>query len=318
MEISVPGLELDPLVIPTPPEPKKETAMSDAPKNYFSTLPNGGDNSMNSLWPLLLLGGRGGFGNGFGDGGYGRGYGDAGGCVTPAMLATSLDGVNNHNAHQSISTALGDIKASIPYNEAQVQLALAGQMSSLTSTMNSNFANQTAQQTANALAASAANTAQSNALAQATATIIANAANTKEAVLTSAALNAQAILQSRYEVSKDITADGDKTRALIIANNDAVLNRELTVAQTALLEARSIGRERDNSMTITQTVNQTQAQAQVQAQQQQQFQLLANLNAAVCNLANDIQVVRQTQSNVNFGTQTGNTTSANASNTRVN
>ena len=95
------------------------------------------------------------------------------------------------------------------------------------------------------------------------------------------------------------------------------LQRELGVAQAALSEERNAGRVREVEVNVSQTVSQNQAQLQLQAQQQQQFQLLAQLTAGINNLANDIQAVRQTQSNINFGTQAGVGQSAQATNNRV-
>lgn len=272
-------------------------------KNVFTpAIPGmgyGGNNdNMNSLWPLLLLAGRGGIlGNG-GDG--------AANAVTPAFLASSLASVTNTATLDNVQQSLGDIKASIPFNEAQVQLALAGQTAQIQQ-----------QATANATANALANQGIMKGVSDAIATSLASQGAIKESILTTSAANLQATLQNRFDLSQTVRDDGDKTRALLIAQNDAVLNRELTVAQSALLEARSIGRERDNNLTITQTVNQNNQQAQMQTQQQQQFQILANLAAQVGNLANDIQIVRQSQSNINFGTQTGSGQSNQATNARV-
>lgn len=114
-----------------------------------------------------------------------------------------------------------------------------------------------------------------------------------------------------------IRDDGDKTRALLTEQYTMNLQRELGVAQAALSEERHAGRVREVEVNVSQTVNQNQAQLQLQAQQQQQFQLLAQLTAGINNLANDIQAVRQTQSTVNFGTMTGNSQAAQATNNRV-
>lgn len=141
---------------------------------------------------------------------------------------------------------------------------------------------------------------------------------------TAIAFKDQAIqgLQSQYALATAIKADGDLTRGLIIAQNDASLNRQLSTAQAEIIELRHDGRYRERAreteVNVTQSVTQNQNNLQAQQQQQQQFQILANLAAQVGNLANDIQVVRQTQSNVNFGTQTGSNQTASAANNRVN
>ena len=229
------------------------------------------------------------------------------GVVTPALLAASLATNANVATHDTILQALGDIKASVPYAEGQVQLALAG----ATADINRNVNNGTASVVAGQAGIN-------KGLSDAIATSLASQATIRAEALVAAGALQAAILNSKFEVANTVRDDGDKTRALIVAQNDATLNRELGVAQSALLEARAVGREQNNSINITNTLTQNQAQAQIQAQQQQQFQILANLNAAVVNLANDIQVVRQTQSNVNFGVQGTAGQTASAANTRVN
>jgi hypothetical protein len=125
-----------------------------------------------------------------------------------------------------------------------------------------------------------------------------------------------------YGLSTAVKADGDQTRALINKLNDDTLNRLLTTAQNEIIELRGdregVRRSRETEVNVTQNVTTNQNQLQAQAQQQQQFQILANLAAQVGNLANDIQVVRQTQSNVNFGVQGTAGQTASAANTRVN
>jgi hypothetical protein len=125
-----------------------------------------------------------------------------------------------------------------------------------------------------------------------------------------------------YALSQAVKAEGDLTRGLINKLNDDTLNRLLTTAQNEIIELRGDRdgnrRSRETEINVTQSVNQNQNNLQAQAQQQQQFQILANLAAQVGNLANDIQVVRQTQSNVNFGTQGTAGQTASAANTRVN
>ena len=72
-------------------------------------------------------------------------------------------------------------------------------------------------------------------------------------------------------------------------------------------EARARGVE----VNVSQQVNQQQAQAQAQLQ-------LVRLSEAVNNLANDIQSVRTTQSQIVFGNNTGSGQTSNATNNRVN
>lgn len=244
----------------------------------------------------------------FGRNGFGNMNGNANdGCiVTPALLASSLAQVTDTAQSTTILQTLGDIKASIPLAEGQVQLALAGAQADINGNINSSLQ----------VAISGQAGINKN-IADAIATSLASQSAIKETILSVGAANLTATLNSKFELASTIRDDGDKTRALIVAQNDATLNRELSVAQSALLESRAIGRSRDVEVNVTQTVTQNQAQLQAQAQQQQQFQILANLSAVVGNLANDIQVVRQGQTIFNSGTMAASGTQA-AANTKVN
>lgn len=93
-----------------------------------------------------------------------------------------------------------------------------------------------------------------------------------------------------------------KTRALIVSQYEATLNRQLSDANATVIELRSNERlnERARGIEINTTNNINQVQQQ--AQQQQQFQGLANL---VANLANDLQYIRASNQAINIGgTQT--------------
>ena len=95
------------------------------------------DGSLNSVMPLLLLSllARGGLG----------GLGTDAGAGVAALNSNTLD---------VIQSQLGDIKASVPLAEAQVQLALSGTSAQLMSQANSNTQALQAGQTAAALVAS--------------------------------------------------------------------------------------------------------------------------------------------------------------------
>ena len=120
------------------------------------------------------------------------------------------------------------------------------------------------------------------------------------------------VLENRYALSQNITADGDRTRALIVSQYEATLNRQLSEANAAIIELRaderSARRAHDNEINVTQTVN----QAQAQTQQQQQWNGLYNM------ISDAAQSIRATNQAINIGgTQTANPTNTNA-NTRVN
>ena len=230
-----------------------------------------------------IVGGR---GMGFGGDGFGGGMGfilgallargglfgnqNDGGCVTPEMLNQQT---------------LGDIKAAIPYNEAQVQLALAGVQASLSGQANANtqYLNQ-----------------QTQALALAQMQLAAGLSSEITSVDTNVDRQSTAIQQA-------IFADGERTRQLITSNRISDLEQQLTVAQLTNAEQRSINRELTNTNTITVNMNQQ------QAQQQQQLQLLqwqlAQLNGGVGQLA------RATNSSVVVGsTGVGTQQTANPTN----
>lgn len=208
----------------------------------------------------LLLGRVGLFGN----------QGDAARCVTQDDL----------NAQ-----TLGDIKASIPFNEAQVQLALAG----ATATINGNINN-----------SSTAILQNQAAFGLAQANLAAALSREIGSVDTNVDRQSTAIQQAIY-------MDGEKTRQLITSNQISDLQQRLTVSQLENAENRSVIREQNNSHNMTVTVNQAQAQQQLQAQQQQFMlnQLLAGVG----------QVARATNSSVVVGsTGVGTQQTANPTN----
>lgn len=120
----------------------------------------------------------------------------------------------------------------------------------------------------------------------------------------------QTTMENRYELSKDVQNDGDKTRALLTQQYEINLQRQLADANAAIIELRGDNRlsERTRGIEITTTNNINQAQAQ--QQQQAQFNALAGL---VSNLANDLQYIRATNQaiNVGSGTQTASPTNTN-------
>ena len=83
-------------------------------------------------------------------------------------------------------------------------------------------------------------------------------------------------MENRYELSKDISADGDKTRALLVQQYEATLNRQLADANAAVIALQT---KLDNGavargveVTTTNNIN----QMQQQQQQQQQWGQLYN------------------------------------------
>lgn len=292
-------------------ETEKECEMSDV-KNYFATTPYAA--------PVAAAPYGGGFGLGGGDGGLlalallgggGLGFGgrrdhDRNDCASTDQLQTATGSIVDTVQNQSIQNTLAGISAAIPLAEAQVQLALAGSTGEIRSHLgqveNGILIGQTAinKNVSDAIASSLAsqNSININVLTQGSAT--------REAV------NAMGVA--------NLTATANSTREIIAAINDqntANLQRQLAVAESALLERNASLRARETEINITNTNTATAQQLQVQGQQQQQFQILAQLAAGIQNLCGDIQAVRQTQSNINFGTQAGTTQSNAATNNRV-
>jgi len=247
-----------------------------------------------------LLGGRGLLGND------GRGVGPVEGCVTPTQLTAALAGVTESANNTAVMSQLGRIEAAIPYNEGQVQLALAGAQAAL-SGQASAYAISNIQGFANT----------NSAISTATAGIIAVGETVKDTVnATSAATNlavanlGTAMVQNTYALSQVVNNDGDKTRALIQSINDANLQRQLTIAESRGLEDRLLGRQREVEVTVTQNVNQNQAQAQAQQQQQQLVVGFNQLAAVVAGLQNAVA----TNSNMIIGNTGATTTGAQTAN----
>ncbi len=191
------------------------------PGNYFSESAMGAGG----------LGGMGGFGSGIVGGVLGgllfdRGF-DRGGRETNEIEGTETR-IQDNIYNTAVLSKLGAIEAAIPYNEAQVQLALAATQSALT-----------AQATANA-----------NATALATGMV-------KDSVQNSALIaqkNASDILQA---IANSTTTLVSKIDAGTIAN-----------LQAELIESRATGRARETEVNVTQNVNQNQQQQQFQVQLQ--------------------------------------------------
>jgi hypothetical protein len=117
----------------------------------------------------------------------------------------------------------------------------------------------------------------------------------------------QQIMENRYELSKDIQSDGDKTRALIVQQYEATLNRQLTDANAAIIALQAKldtgTAARGVEVTTTNNIN----QMQQQSQQQQQWGQLYN---AIWGLAQQIRSNNEAI-NVGSGTLTANPTNTN-------
>jgi hypothetical protein len=128
--------------------------------------------------------------------------------------------------------------------------------------------------------------------------------------------NAKDIAVSTLQTQIAITADGALTRELLVKFNNDNLQRELTVAQTALMEERLRGHAASQKVEVNQTVTNTATAIAAQQQQQQQRQDIIELGHLVRDLHGDLQAVKQGQVIFNSGLMAGSGTQS-AANTKV-
>jgi hypothetical protein len=240
----------------------------------------------------------------------------------PATLLGVESVVNN----SAIMQSLGDIKASVPLAEGQIQLALAGAQMDIN--------NRTTASTGSVIGA--ISSFESNIMANLNmqtqmnqkgfsdnaATTVAgfsdNAATTVAAAQTNLIATKDAAtqaLQSSWLLNQAIVADGDRTRALIQSIDKTNDSRALVVLANEVSELRNEGRlnAATGNITISNT-NTANAVAQQQQAQQQQQQL-AVLGANIAALYSQNQHIQQGVLNIGSGTVSGN--SQTAANTRV-
>lgn len=213
-------------------------------------------------------------------------FGGNGGDAAVGALATA-NGVNSSINQSQMQTQLADIKASIPFNESQVQLALAGQTSNIIAAIDNSSA-QSALRDSNAQAAIATGFGNQN-LAL---------ANSLAAITSSVNQVGNQVQAGTYATAENIRNDGDKTRALLTAQYEATLNRQLTDANAEIiaLQNRQASAEAARGVEVSTTNNINMMQQQ--QQQQQQYSQLASL---IWNLG---QSIRSTNEAINVGTGT--------------
>lgn len=242
---------------------------------------------------------------------------DGAGVVTPAMLTSGLASVIDSNQNTTLLQSVGDVKAAVPLAESQVQLALAGVQNDINRAISGSQSDLTAMMTTNASAQALANQLTNQNIANAIASSLASQGAIKESVAAYGVANLTATKDAQFATTTAINASTKEIIAALNDQNTANLQRQLAVAESALLERNAALRARETEINITNTNTATAQQTQNQIQAQQQFQILANLSATVANLANDIQVVRQGQTIFNSGTMAASGTQA-AANTKVN
>jgi len=249
--------------------------------------------------------------NGGGDGLFGGGGGLIGGLILGSILRNNGGGLFGGDgngagaaalaagripaeqaaANMSLMQAIGTVDKSVALNAASFEASQATQSLGLTNQFN----NITASLASRVEGVKDVVNTNNVALMQGQNTLLQNQmANT-------ATIN-QNIMENRYELSRDVSNDGDKTRALITAQYEAALNRQLSDANAAViaLQNRFDNAERSRGIEVTTTNNINQMQQQ--SQQQQQYGQLYN---ALWSMAQQIQNTNSAI-NVGSGTQTAN------------
>jgi hypothetical protein len=217
-------------------------------------------------------------------------FGGGGGLLSGLVLASLLRGngflggaggagmtdITQPPANMSIMSTLGDIKQAVAVGTAQMETSQALQSSTIQSQLSG---------------------------------IAAALTNTVGGVKDSVNQNTVALMQLINGVNQNINNDGDKTRAILVAQNTENLNRQLATSQAEVIELRndlrSDQRARANEINVTQNVNQMQ-------QQQQQQRQLSDLQNLVMDA---LQSIRATNQAINIG---GGTQTANPANTNTN
>ncbi len=207
------------------------------------------------------------------------------GCVTPSQLTAGLTGVTDAIQNTEVMGQLADIKAAVPLAEAQVQLALAGAQAELAGQINgSTLSNLNGQAQIN------------KNISDAIAASMASQNNINVNVLQTSTANLMATRESQYATLAAIKEDGEKTRALITANQIRELQR-LAAERLAEFIALRHGSARDrdrHGIEISMINNQNQNQLQFQ----QQAQAMVSLGHC---LADVTQLARATNQNLIIG-----------------
>lgn len=229
------------------------------------------------------------------------------------LLGNGVNGVDGglvggNGATNTILQTLGAIQGAIPLAESQVQVALATQTASITNQLNTNT-NLIQTQVAGANVANLQGQAQLERALSQQSQGLERALNAQSQLLQSAVagVSTQAD-RNLFQISQAITADGAQTRALIVAQNDATLNRIIVNQAAELAELRNEGARANDRHGIEINMINNQNQNQLQFQQQQQ-----QLGTVINGLATALQSIHATNQAINIGagTQTANPTNTN-------
>lgn len=263
----------------------------------LSTTGTEGKNMAEIMTPSMIMGGGGDGGLGFGSGG-----GLIGGLILGSLLrnngnllggdgngaalgATLRNPPEQNQANMDLMAAIGAVDKATAVSTAAMEASQATQTLGITTQLN-NVASSLAARTDN----------------------LKDIVNTNSvALMQGQAAIQQNIMENRYELSKDITSDGEKTRALITQQYELNLQRQLADANAAIIELRSreYSGERARGVEVTTTNNINQMQQQ--QQQQAQYGQLANL---IWTLGQQIRSNNEAI-NVGSGTLTANPTNTN-------
>lgn len=198
-------------------------------------------------------------------------FGGEGGGAGVATLQSSID-------TNTILGQLSAIQAAVPLAESQVQLALAG----VGGQPSAQGLNQTIALQAQGFSSQLANVAGFNSVG--------------DKVDNLAAANALAIATNQFNCVTATQQDGEKTRALIVAQNDATLNRIIVEQAAELASLRNEGARANDRHGVEVTMINNQNQNQMQFQQQAQI-----LNGVIHALSDVTQVARATNQAINIG-----------------
>jgi hypothetical protein len=225
-------------------------------------------------------------------------------CVDQSAL-NALQGSFDTN---SILSKLASIEAAVPYNEAQVQLALAGLGDQLTRTVTNGQTALMQNQFAIQLQEANSTAAVQSHIASSTSNLQSQLAGNTAAVL--AGLNSvdTNVDRSACTIINALRDDGNATRALITENVIQGLRDDKVILANELAELRhERNRDRDrHGVEVTMINNQHQNQVQFQ----QQAQVLNTLQHGIIDALQSIRATNQAI-NIGAGTQVANPTNTN-------
>jgi hypothetical protein len=218
------------------------------------------------------------------------------GAGAGALAATLRNPPEQDMANMSLMAAIGAVDKSVAVSTATMEASQATQTLGITTQLN-NVASSLAARTDNLK-----DVVNSNSVA-----LMQGQNALTQTVMAGNSLINQNIMENRYELSRDISNDGEKTRALITQQYEINLQRQLADANAAIIELRSRdyagSAARGVEVTTTNNINQMQQQQQQQAQYGQLAGLIYSLGQSIRNTDSAI--------NVGSGTQTSTPTNTN-------